>query len=87
MSLADELREEVAEVLFDINSQITQLKGVVDSAKLSGEVLRGLNSHNHNVIVPGAKLSTTMPDEMNRMLAEYAVVVQSLEDYIHQRGE
>ncbi len=82
MSLGDELRAEVKDILFDINSQITALAGVIDSAERAGEALLALHSHNPNVMIPGGTLVNRVPDEIKRIIADYRTIVLSLEDYI-----
>lgn len=81
MSLGDELRQQVTDILLDIQSQLTELARIHESAKYSGVQLFAMKSHNNNVMLSAARLHNEVVPGIEDLRKHYQVIIQSLEDY------
>lgn len=82
MTLADELKVEVASIILDVNTEITRLMGVINRLETLGNRTFALKSHNMDVAKAGGILSNVGPEQLRQTVSQLQLTRISLEDYL-----
>lgn len=79
---ADQLRNEVRELIESVSLHISVLQRVFrESGDMGGHIL-ALRTHNLDVAKSGGLLYSTIPLDIEHTITHYKVVLQSLENYL-----